>query len=288
MNPQTILITGANSGIGKATAIELAQQGHHIIMVCRSPKRGETARQDIIKATNNENIDLELCDFASQASIRDCGLALREKYEKIDILINNAGAIFGERQVTQDGLEMTFGVNHIGYFLLTHYLLDLVKKGEAKRIVNVASLAHTFVRGDVDWDNLQGEKKYTQFGAYGLSKLCNIYFTNYLAKQLQNEGSDITVNSLHPGTIGTGFGNSGSKFFSWLVKIGRPFLASPNKGARTSVYLATSPKVEGVTGKYFSHCKETKISKVAQNAHNAKHLWRLSMDICNLKEYGNL
>ena len=286
MQGKIIVITGANSGIGKQTALELAKTGAKIIMVCRSEKRGEAARQAIIKATNNQKVELFLCNLSEQSSIQEAGMRFRANYSHIDVLINNAGAIFGDYQETSDGLERTFALNHMGYFLWTHYLLDLLKKADKARIINVASLAHTFPR-KMDWENLQYKYNYTQFGAYGLSKLCNVYFTQVLSNRLNKiTQTGITVNCLHPGTISTGFGDSGNWFFRNLVKIGRPFLASPRTGAATSVFLATSPKVSKVTGKYFVRCKEKRTSRLAQNYENAKKLWDISMELGKVEEYG--
>ncbi len=286
MQSKIIVITGANSGIGKATATGLAQQGATIVMVCRSAERGEAARQEVIKSSSNANVFLELCDLSSHESIKDCAKRIRANYDYIDVLINNAGAIFGEHQLTEDGLERTFGLNHMGYFLFTHYMLDLVKAGNAKRIVNVASLAHKMA-GAIPWGDLQLKNvKYRQFPAYAWSKLYNIYFTKILAKKLADEQTGITVNCLHPGTVYTGFGGSGSKFFAALVKVGGPLLAKPKSGAKTSIYLATSPQVETVTGTYFAHRRKASISAQAKSRANAERLWDKSMELAGFEVYG--
>jgi len=286
MDSTIVLITGANSGIGKATAIELARQGATIIMVCRNEEKGKQAQEEIKQMSFNNNIFLELCDLSSHTSIKALNQQIRSKYSHIDILINNAGAIFGEHQLTADGLEQTFGVNHMGYFLLTHYLLDWVKKGKNKRIVNVASLAHKFP-SSVPWGDLQLQNiPYRQFHAYGLSKLYNIYFTQVLAKQMTAEKTGITVNCLHPGTVYTGFGGSGSKFFARLVKIGGPLLSKPKNGAKTSVYLATSPAVKDITGTYFAHRRKARITRLAKKSANAQRLWDKSMELAGFKRYG--
>lgn len=286
MKSKIIVVTGANSGIGKATAIALAKEGATIIMVCRSKERGGAAQEEVKKASKNDNVFLELCDLMSHESIKKCSQEIHKNYAHIDVLVNNAGGIFGTHQLTGDGLERTFALNHMGYFLFTHYMLDLVKKGTAKRIVNVASLAHKMAP-PIPWGDLQLTKiKYRQFPAYGLSKLYNIYFTKYLAKKLADEDAGITVNCLHPGTVYTGFGASGSKFFAKLVKIGGPLLTTPEKGAKTSVYLATSPEVAAVTGTYYAHRKKARITKQAQNFENAQRLWDKSMELAGLEEYG--
>lgn len=286
MQGKIIVITGANSGIGKHTALELAKTGAKIIMVCRSQERGEAAQQEVIKATNNKDVELFLCDLSEQSSIQEAGMRFRENYSHVDILVNNAGALFGDYQETSDGLERTFALNHMGYFLWTHYLLDLLKKAENARIINVSSLAHTFPK-KIDWNNLQYKHNYKQFRAYGLSKLCNVYFTQVLSNRLNEmEQTGITVNCLHPGNVNTGFGRSGTSAFRMLFKIGRHFLISSKKGAMTSVFLATSPKVNRVTGKYFVRCKEKKTSRLAQNYDNAKKLWDISMQLGKIEEYG--
>lgn len=284
MASKIILITGANSGIGKATAIALARQGATIIMVCRSAERGEKARQEVIKASSNTNVFLELCDLTVHDSIKEASARIRASYSHLDVLVNNAGGIFGSHRLTKDGLEQTFGLNHMGYFLFTHYMVDMLKKGNVKRIVNVASLAHKMAKS-VPWNDLQlKDIKYRQFHAYSLSKLYNIYFTKVLAKKLEDSG--ITVNCLHPGTVYTGFGGSGSKFFAALVKVGGPLLAKPTDGAKTSVYLATASEVEGVTGIYFAHRKKARITKLAKNKEQALKLWNVSMRLAGFTAYG--
>lgn len=283
MQDKIIVITGANSGIGKATAQQLAKEGAHIVLVCRSQERGEAAMQEIEKATGNKKIDLMLCDVASQESIKAFGAAFRQNYDRIDVLINNAGGIFGKKQLSPEGLEYTFALNHLGYFLVTHELLDLVRAGETKRIINVSSLAHKLVL-KIDWDNLQGEKSYGQLYNYGLSKLFNIWFTQELSNRLSSEG--ITVNCLHPGTVNTGFGSTAAGFFKRLVNLGARFLLPPNKGAATSVYLASSSDVQGISGHYFSNRRRSKISKIAQKEEYAKRLWELSMQLGKLETYG--
>ena len=285
MQNKIVVITGANSGIGKATALEIAKMGAHVVMVCRSAERGEAAMKEVIEMSGNQKVDLMLCDVASQESIKVFGAAFRKNYSHIDVLINNAGGIFGKRQLSPEGLEYTFALNHMGYFLLTHELLDLVRAGDTKRIVNVSSLAHKLVL-KMDWDNIQGEKTYGQLYNYGLSKLFNIWFTQELSKKLESEG--ITVNCLHPGTINSGFGSTAGGFFKRLVSFGGRFLNSPKKGAATSVFLATSSDVQGKTGDYYSNKRKAKISAMAQKESEAKHLWELSMELGKLEEYGVL
>jgi NAD(P)-dependent dehydrogenase (short-subunit alcohol dehydrogenase family) len=246
-------------------------------------ERGEAARKEIIAASGNQNVDLFCCDLASHESIKSFSEAFRQKYSHIDVLINNAGGIFGKRELSPDGFEYTIGINHLGYFLTTHYLLDLLKAGEMKRIVNVSSLAHKFVL-NIDWDNLQGEKSYGQLYQYGLSKLFNIYFTKELARQLATDG--ITVNCLHPGTVNTGFGSTAGGFFKRLVNLGRSLLTPADKGAETSVFLASSPEVKDISGEYFSNKKKAATSKLAKNEEIARRVWDKSLEWTKIQEFG--
>lgn len=283
MEGKTVLVTGANSGIGKATATALAQKGATVYMVCRNRIRGEVAQEEIIQESGNPNIHLRLCDLSSIGSIKEYGTKLREELSHIDVLINNAGAIFGSRQLTLDGLECTFALNHVGYFLLTHYLLDLLRAGSMKRIVNVASIGHRNTK-KLDFANLQSEKGYKSMSAYYQSKLFNIYFTRSLARSLAPEG--ITVNCLHPGVVSTNFGNTGNWYLRVGLPLGRKFMLPPEKGASTSIYLASSPQVEGITGEYFDRGKASKPSKLAQSDDYAQKIWDYTMSICTIDEYG--
>jgi NAD(P)-dependent dehydrogenase (short-subunit alcohol dehydrogenase family) len=283
MQDKIVLISGANSGIGKASALELAKKGAHVVMLCRSQERGQAAMQEIINESGNPKVDLMLCDLASQDSIKEFGKLFRENYDHLDVLLNNAGGIFGKRKLSPDGLEYTFALNHMGYFLLTHELMSSLKLGEMKRIVNVSSLAHQFVR-QFDWGNAQGERSYSQLYNYGLSKLFNIYFTKSLAKKYKAEG--ITANSLHPGTINTGFGDTAAGFFKRLVNVGRRFLTSAEKGARTSVYLASDPAIGEVSGAYYRNRKLATPSKLARDESKADQLWEISMQLAKLDVYG--
>lgn len=283
MKGKIVLITGANSGIGKETAKTLAKQGAIIYMVCRSRKRGEQARQDIIKASRNTNVHLRLCDLASIGSIQEYGMNLREELSHIDVLINNAGAMFGHRQLTLDGLEMTFALNHIGYFLNTHYLLDLVRKGSMKRIISVSSVGHKST-GKININDLQSERGYNQINVYGRSKLYNIHFTRILSRMIVDEG--ITVNCLHPGVVSTNFGNTANWYMRVAMPLGRKFMINASKGASTSVYLASSPQVKGITGKYFDKGKVAEPSKYGKDEKLAQQIWEATMAICGVTEFG--
>ncbi len=285
MKGKIVVITGANSGIGKATATALARKGATIYMVCRNRRRAEIARQEIIETTKNKNIELMLCDLSSMGSIEEFGYSIRNHVDHIDVLINNAGAVFGHRQISLDGLELSFALNHVGYFLCTHYLLDLIRKGNDKRIINVASIGHKSIK-KINFNDLQNVGKYRQLKVYCESKLYNIYFTKQLAKKLKNEG--ITVNCLHPGVVSTNFGNSANWYLRAMMPLGRNFMITPEKGAETSIYLASSKEVKGITGEYFVKMKVTKPTKLALNEDYARKIWDITMNLTGLKEYGKI
>lgn len=280
-----IAITGANSGIGKVCTRELAREGAEVLMICRSQARAESARREILAQVPDAKLTIHLCDMASQASIQACGLALREQYDALDALLNNHGAMFGDRRLTEDDLEMTFAVDHLGYLLLTHYLLDLIRAGSVKRIVNVSSEAHRFVKS-VDWDNLQGERRYTEFGAYGLAKLGNLYFTRELARRIKPEG--ITVNALHPGFVASNFGKGSSLVVRLLMPLMKLLAISPEKGAETSLYLLRSDEVADITGAYFKDQQKVHPSGLAQLDDLTQQFWQHSLQLCGLKAFGQV
>lgn len=279
MAGKVCMVTGANSGIGKVTALELARIGATVVMVCRNQQKGEAAQTEIRQTTGNPNVDLLLADMASQQSIRDLAAAFQSKYDRLHVLVNNAGGMWMQRTVTVDGLETTFAVNHLGYFLLTNLLLDVLKASAPARVVNVSSDAHKI--GPLPFDDLQGQTRYHGFRAYGYSKLGNILFTVELARQL--EGTGVTVNCLHPGMVDTNFGKgNGLKLpwpFGWMM---RKLTISPERGAQTSLYLATSPAVEGVTGKYFAKQKPARPSRAARDTEAARRLWQVSAELTGL------
>lgn len=287
MQGKSVLITGATQGIGKAAAIAIAKQGAQVSIVARDPVRAEVARGEIAAAGGSDNVEVYIANLASLVDIQRVAKEYRAKHTRLDVLINNAGAVFSERKLSPEGFELTFATNHLGYFLMTQELLPLLETrgssrvvgGEASasesgfaRIVNVASDAHKGMK--LDLDDLQSEKSYFSFKAYGRSKLANILFTRELARRLQ--GSKVTANSLHPGIISSGFGSGNGGLWDFLLGIGRVFMISSEKGARTTVYLATSPEVEGVSGKYFSKCKPTNPTTAAQDDVTAKKLWEMS------------
>jgi NAD(P)-dependent dehydrogenase (short-subunit alcohol dehydrogenase family) len=266
MDVKTILVTGATDGIGKQTAIELARQGAKVLVHGRDKVKGARVLDEINRDNCNENLVLYLADFSSFADIKRMAEEIKREQSELHVLINNAGTFSKKRLLTKDGLEMTFAVNHLATFLLTMLLLDLLKASRPARIVNVASGAHRNISA-IDFDNLQGEKSYDGFEAYGLSKLGNVLFTNELARRL--EGSGVSVNSLHPGVINTG-----------LQRISYDLDGeSVEEGARTSVYLAASPEVEGITGKYYSRMAEKNTSELAQDKALQEKFWKVSEDL---------
>ena len=279
MAGKVCLVTGATSGIGLAAARELARLGATVILVARDKAKGAATVEALRNETGNDQLSLLLCDFSSQASIRTMASAFLAAWPRLDVLVNNAGGIQGQRRLTEDGLEMTFAVNHLGYFLLTALLLERLKASAPARIVNVASAAHR--GGRLDLEDLQSERRYRSFAVYSASKLANIAFTFELARRL--EGSKVTANCLHPGVVGTGFGASGTRLLAFLMKLGRPLLTSPKRGAETIVYLASSPEVAGISGRYFSRCKPVGPSRAAQDAAPARKLWQASERLTGLR-----
>jgi NAD(P)-dependent dehydrogenase (short-subunit alcohol dehydrogenase family) len=277
MHGKTVLITGANQGIGKESALALGKMGAKLVLVCRSEEKGRAAVKDV-EAAGAKDVELLLGDMSKQADIRRVAAEFLAKHDRLDVLLNNAGVLVTSRRETVDGIEETFATNHLGYFLLTNLLLDVLKKSAPARIVNVASEAHRGAK--VKWDDIQLKEGWSQFGAYGQSKLCNILFTRELAKRLA--GTGVTANCLHPGVIASGFGQTYGGFMSFVIKLAHPFMITPEKGARTQVYLASSPEVDGVTGKYFDKCKERTPNKIAQEADGPARLWALSEPLVGL------
>ena len=270
-----VLITGASRGIGMATALGLAKMGANLSLLVRDRSRGEKVVEEIRALGAKGKVDLFVADLSSMKDVRRVADEYRSKHDRLDVLINNAGAINMDQEKTADGYERTFATNHLAYFLLTDLLLDLLKKSAPARIVNVASEAHRQAAG-VDFDDPMFEKRsYGGFAAYGQSKLANILFTRELAKKL--EGSGVTANALHPGVIASGFGRNNKGVFGFIMRnLAGPFLGSEEAGARTSVYLATSPDVEGKTGLYFKSSREATPTRAARDDAAAAKLWELS------------
>jgi len=275
MTGKICMITGANSGIGKQTATSLADMGATIIMVCRDAAKGEAALNEIKEKTGNSSIDLLLADLSSQQAIRDLVEEFNSKYQELHVLINNAGVVLSKRHVTVDGFETQFAVNFLAPFLLTNLLLDVLKASAPARIVNVSSEVHQ--RATLDFNDLQSEKKYGAFFTYGRSKLALTLFTYELARRLQSSG--VTANAVHPGVVNTNLGRDMDWFSRGFTKV---FFKSPVKGAETSIYVASSPEIEGVTGKYFANKKEKLSSKASYDETLAKQLWDVSVQLTNL------
>jgi len=281
MNGKICLVTGATGGIGRAAARALAQMGATVVIVGRDAPKTAQLVQEIRAFSGNQNVDSLLADLSSQQDVRRLAGEFKSKYPHLHVLLNNAGGTFSTRQLSVDGIEMTFALNHLAYFLLTNLLLDTIKASAPARIINVSSDAHS--GGKIDFDNLQGELSYSSFGPYGNSKLANILFTTELARRL--EGTGVTVNALHPGLTRTGFGKNNPGFFMKIMQVIIPLVArSPEKGAQTSIYLASSPEVQSVTGKYFVDCKVTQPAPQAADATVARKLWDVSAELVHLAD----
>jgi retinol dehydrogenase 12 len=275
---KTCLVTGATSGIGQATARALAEKGAQVIIVGRNPAKCSATVSQIRQQTGNPAVEYLLADLSSQSAVRQLAEQFKSRYRQLHVLVNNAGAIFLQRQVTVDGIEMTLGLNHLSYFLLTHLLLDTIQASVPARIVNVASLAHK--RARINFDDLQGIKRYNAMRAYGQSKLGNVLFTYELARRLS--GTHVTVNALHPGLVGTGFAANNGSLVRLAMRLYGFVALSPEQGARTSIYLATSPEVDGVTGKYFVECRAVPSSPLSYDTAVAGRLWQVSAEMTAL------
>jgi NAD(P)-dependent dehydrogenase (short-subunit alcohol dehydrogenase family) len=279
MEGRTVVITGANSGVGKATALALAGAGAHTVITARHEERGRQAVADIRRATGSDRVDLVVFDLGDLASVRRGADELLGRCPRIDVLVNNAGLVQSVRSETVDGFEATFGINHLGPFLLTRLLTERLVRSAPARVVNVASTAHQAARHGLDFDDLQTTRHYRGMQAYGRSKLANILFTTELARRLS--GTGVTANCLHPGTVATGFArdDDAKGFLAFGVKLIKPFILTPEQGARTSVYLASSPDVADVTGQYFVKCRVRTPSPAAQDQAAALLLWSVSEEL---------
>jgi NAD(P)-dependent dehydrogenase (short-subunit alcohol dehydrogenase family) len=269
---KTVMITGATAGIGRVTARELARMGANLVLVCRNRARGEETVREIRAAAGNEEVELMIADLASRAEIRRLAEGFLATRRPLHVLVNNAGIFNLRRETTADGIEAVFAVNHLAYFLLTSLLLDRLRESAPARIVNVASDAHHW--GTIDFADLQAERRYRSMGVYGRSKLANILFTYELAKRL--EGSGVTVNCLHPGAVGTQLGSNNGWIARVLLPLLRPLMRTPEHGAETSIHLASSPEVEGVSGRYFVDRREKRSSPESYDAEVARRLWETS------------
>ncbi|HEX9013221.1 MAG TPA: SDR family oxidoreductase [Anaerolineaceae bacterium] len=281
MQGKLVLVTGATNGIGKETALALAKMGAQVVIAGRSPDRTAAAAQEIRERSGNAQVDFLTADLSSQAEVRRLAEEFKARYPRLDVLVNNAGAVFSSRQVSADGHEMTFALNHLAYFLLTNLLLERLQASAPARIVNVASAAHSF--GKLDFDDLEVHH-YTMGGynAYGRSKLENVMFTYELARRLQ--GSGVTANAVHPGGVRSGFGLNNPGVFHLAIMIAGWFEVSPEEGAQTSIYAASSPEVEGVTGKYFVKCKPVPSSPESYDEAAQRRLWEISAQLTGISQ----
>jgi NAD(P)-dependent dehydrogenase (short-subunit alcohol dehydrogenase family) len=272
MENKVCLVTGATNGIGKVTALELARRGAMVVLAGRSAAKTDAVVAEIKVRSGNDHAEGLVADLSTQAGVRALADAFKARYNRLDVLVNNAGAIFNERRESADGIEMTFALNHLSYFLLTHLLLDVLKASAPARIVNVSSNAH--MGSGINFDDLEFKHGYMNFRVYAQSKLANILFTTELARRLQ--GTGVTANALHPGFVSSGFGRNDGSMMNIGMMLMRPFQISPEKGAETTLYLATSPEVEGVTGGYFSKRKPARTSSAARDQAAAERLWAIS------------
>jgi len=274
---RTVLITGGNSGIGKETAVELTRMGARVAFTARDASKGADALAEIRRRSGRTDVECLPLDLASFASIRACALLVDERFGTLDVLVNNAGLILSERSETAEGFETTFGVNHLGHFLLTRLLWDALARSGQGRIVNVSSAAHWLAPRGLDFDDLQfTRRRYNAWAAYGASKLANILFTRELARRLAT--TKVTANAVHPGIVRTGFMQEGDVQGSstWLGSLTRPLFLSPAQGARTSVHVASSPDLDHTTGKYFVRRRPRPVSPAARDDVAARRLWEVS------------
>lgn len=279
MRDKTMLVTGATSGIGLQASIQLARRGARVVMVGRDPVRTEAAVSDVMARSGSTTVSHLLCDFSSQASIRALAEAFRARHDRLDVLVNNAGGVNKARRVTVDGIETTFAVNHLGYFLLTNLLGDLLLRSAPARVVTVASIGHR--QGTLDFDDLGFARGgYGIMRAYGRSKLANVLFANELARRLA--GTGVTSNSLHPGAVDTRIWSGAPLWVKPIIQLLRPFLISPEKGASYIVDLATRPELGDVTGKYFEEGTMVEPAPLAREAALAARLWDVSADLVKL------
>jgi NAD(P)-dependent dehydrogenase (short-subunit alcohol dehydrogenase family) len=282
MKGKTIAVTGGNSGIGKATAKELAKRGAKVVLVVRSLERGEEAMEEIIQQSGNQDIHLLIADLSVMDQVKAVAQEYISKFERLDVLINNAGAVSGKRQLTPEGYENTVALNYFAPFLLTYELLDLLKQSSSARIINVSSGAQAL--GKIDLENINYENGYGTMKAYGTSKLMLTMHTNRLAKKL--EGTGVTANAVHPGFVNTNFGEKNTGLgMRILLKISRPFQKSPKEGAETLVYLAVSPEVKEISGMLFADKERKNLPDEVGDEELQEQLWRRTEELLGIN-YG--
>jgi retinol dehydrogenase-12 len=281
MQDKIVMVTGATNGIGLESAKVLAAMGATIVGVGRNPQKCTDAAAQITQVTGNSKVEFLVADLSVQVQVRQLAETFKQKYQRLDVLLNNAGAFFAKREESLEGIEMTWALNHLNYFLLTDLLLDVLKVSAPARIVNVSSGAHTGAKR-INFEDVEFKAGFSGWSAYGHSKLANVMFTYELARRL--DGTKVTATVLHPGFVATGFGhNNGGVMRSGMAIMQKIIAKKPEQGAETSVFLASSPAVEGVTGKYFSSKKETKSSAVSYDVAAQQHLWELSEQMVGAK-----
>ncbi|HEY7405030.1 MAG TPA: SDR family oxidoreductase [Candidatus Angelobacter sp.] len=278
MHGKTVVITGATSGIGQVAAEKLASRGARMVVVARDKARGDAELARLREIAPGVDHTIHYADLSRLAEMKRVAAEIAAAEPRIDVLINNAGALFGSRQLTSDGLELTFATNHLSYFVLTHGLRDRLRAAGPARVVNVASDAHKGER--LDFSDLQSEKSYRGLSVYGRSKLCNILFTRELARRWSATG--VNANSLHPGFVATRFGDQSGGMLSLAVRAAKAFAISPEKGAETIIYLASSNEVTGANGLYFYQCKPATPTKEAQDDESARRLWQESEKLAGI------
>jgi NAD(P)-dependent dehydrogenase (short-subunit alcohol dehydrogenase family) len=277
MGGKVALVTGGTSGIGKATAMALSAMGADVVVVGRDRERGERAAAEI-RAQTGGRVDLALADLSSQAEVRALAEEFKRRYDRLDVLVNNAGLVQSTRTETVDGLESTFAINHLAPFLLTNLLLDMLKGSAPSRVVTVSSEAERW--GNIDFDDLQSKKKYRGFPVYGMTKLANIMFTYELAERLK--GTGVTATCMHPGAVNTRFGTNNRGPMTILFRAFKPFMRTPEQGADTVIWLAASPDVEGASGRYYSDRKPLEPKKIANDPAARRRLWEESERLTGL------
>jgi len=275
---KTVLITGATSGIGFEASVRLAQLGAILVMVGRDLAKTAAKVEEVRKRSGAASVESLLCDFSSQERIHGLAEEFRARHKRLHILVNNAGGVFAKRTLTVDGIEATFAVNHLGYFLLTYLLLDLLVKSAPARLINVASAAH--YRGTMDFDDLGFERGYKIMRAYSRSKLANVLFTRELVARM--DGMGVTFNCLHPGAVATNIWNGAPRWMRPVINAARLFMLTPAQGAEAIVYLAFSPEVEGKSGLYFENNHSKTPSVLASDSSVAKQLWERSSKLVKI------
>jgi NAD(P)-dependent dehydrogenase (short-subunit alcohol dehydrogenase family) len=276
---QIVLVTGATSGIGKVTATDLAKSGAHVVLLARNAEKAAATQREIQAVAGHNRVDVLLADLAVLDQVRRAAAEFNARYPRLDVLVNNAGLIFGaKRQLSADGYELGLATNHLGPFLLTSLLLGKLQASPAARVVNVSSMAHRFAKPSLT--DLQSDQHYSAMRVYANTKLFNIMFTQELARRLRAHGiANVTTNALHPGVVASSFGDSAGGWVSTLAQLGRPFMISVEKGAETSLFLATAPEVATISGGFFDKKKAVAVQHPFNTLEHARQLWQLSEDL---------